>query len=100
MDSIPCDEKYDNYEDKFYSREWVAVDDLRKWLKEEIHRAGAPSQMLKEFDESRSTLPKAKELNGSSKKDCYNEECPAYGDTGCTDEKKDGECVGRKRSPS
>lgn len=34
---------------------WVAVDGVKEWLLNEIHRAGAPAQMFREFEKSLST---------------------------------------------
>jgi len=34
----------------YQNTDFVSVDNMREWLKEEIHRSGASSQMLEEFD--------------------------------------------------
>lgn len=38
-----------------FERRWVAVDDIKEWLLNEINRAGAPTQMFREFEKSLST---------------------------------------------
>ena len=48
---------------KYHQKEWVAVDDVIKWLELEVHRAGASYQMVEELKKSLSKselLPKSK----------------------------------------
>ncbi len=56
---IHCDDNIEQREKNIKTKKWVAVDDMREWLKQEIHRSGSSSQMLEEFDkETISKKPK------------------------------------------
>ena len=37
-------------QDKYLRKEFIEVNEIREWLKEEIHRSGASTQILEEFD--------------------------------------------------
>lgn len=43
---------------KILDKEFVAIDEFREWLKEEVHRSGASIQILEEFEKSLSTSQK------------------------------------------
>ena len=46
-----CDDcKYRFDAKDIIKKEWITIDDTKEWLLNEIHRSGAPTQMLKEFE--------------------------------------------------
>lgn len=54
---------------KHLVKKWVAVDDIINWLELEVHRAGAPYQMVEELKKSlsKSELPiDSKESKGQN----------------------------------
>ena len=36
----------------FQKEKWITINDMKNWLKEEIHRSGASTQILKEFEKA------------------------------------------------